>query len=87
VKVRCVECRHFSLKAVGELAREGFGRCACDIDRYAARFPSATFPRDCGNHSPAPATDAGQRIQWLTNLQAERLARYQPMTAAAKERP
>lgn len=64
MNVRCIECQHFSLRFQAAMARQGYGRCALDVD-HPGRFQSATFQRQCEHFVEAPAADAAKRIAWL----------------------
>jgi hypothetical protein len=62
--VRCIDCQLYSLREQAGMARQGFGRCALDIDR-PGRFQGATYPRQCGRYAIAPAGDIEKRTAWL----------------------
>lgn len=61
--VRCIDCRHFSLRTAGQMARQGYGHC--EFDRSKAVFQSAVFERHCSKFEAAGAETAQARQDWL----------------------
>lgn len=60
---QCIDCRQFSLREAGAMARLGFGYCVFEKSR--ASFHSATYERDCHRFEPTEAGVAERRRQWL----------------------
>jgi hypothetical protein len=73
--VRCIECRHLSIKQAGKLGRHGFGSCAL-LKRW--EFVSAARPRECGAYAAAPAEQAAAGLAYLARLDAADAQRFGP---------
>lgn len=61
--VQSIQCQHFSLRDVGEMARQGFGRCAFEPRRAA--YQSADFQRHCSQFEAVDTDTAAKRQAWL----------------------
>ena len=61
--VQCIRCVHFSLRDAGQMARQGYGRCAHEPS--SAVFQSAVFRHSCGRFSPAEEHTVDARQAWL----------------------
>jgi|GEM_PF-966033 hypothetical protein len=66
-RVTCVTCGRFDLRAAGDMARQGFGRC----ERLQPwLLVSATYDRLCAAHHPAAEGLPESRVRWLDKQQA-----------------
>ncbi|TKR55338.1 hypothetical protein D7I39_10980 [Allopusillimonas ginsengisoli] len=64
---QCIDCKQFSLREAGAMARLGFGHCVFEKSR--ASFYSATYKRHCQKYESAGREAAERRRQWLEGVQ------------------
>lgn len=63
---QCIDCKQFSLREAGAMARLGFGHCAFDKSR--ASFYSATYKRQCQRFDPTEQGVCANRRAWLEDV-------------------
>ena len=66
---RCVQCKEFSLKDAGPMARNGFGKCSGD---HPGRFRSVELALVCARYIACDAETVAARTAWVEKLDGGR---------------
>ena len=66
---KCVQCKEFSLKAAGSMARHGFGKCSGD---HPGRYRSVELALVCARYIACDAETVAARAAWVAKLDGSR---------------
>lgn len=61
---RCIDCKHFDMRAHAAFAKLGLGRCKV-ADFAPATFVTAGYARQCEKFDAAPEEVSAKRIKFL----------------------
>lgn len=66
MKVRCLDCKHVSLRDHPKMANEGCGKCK--LNPQSGQFVSYLYRRECSKYERADEAAIIKRMAWQDQL-------------------